>query len=211
MLKLKKISLVALWVYLISVPQGFCLPLNSQEIILESYAAEGEGRTPQAIEKMVRLFNGAPNDYFINFRLGWLFYLDKKYTNSANHYASAARIEPGSVEARLGQTLALLAAGDYGRVVEVSRDLLKLDPKNYLGQQRMIQAYLRLKDYSNAAVQAYNALKSYPSDVVFLEQYGFILNELGRTEDAKKTLGFLFLISPKNVYARSVLGAIKAE
>jgi len=182
------------------------LTLDSHLRIQESYVAESQGKKALAIERMIQIYKGEPNDYFVNLRLGWLFYSNGKYKNAEDHYSRAAGITPTSVEPLLGLSLTLVTEENWTQVLQTCEELLKRDPNNYLGQQRKIQAYLKLNRFSEAAQTASEVLKMYPTDAVFLEQRGYALQQQEKTEEARSVLTFLLAISPKNEYARSILG-----
>jgi tetratricopeptide (TPR) repeat protein len=181
------------------------LTFESQTQLSASYSDEAQGLIHAAVEKMAMVFKAEPGDYLVNLRLGWLFFLEKKYKNSLDHYTRAAYQAPYSVEPLLGLSQTLLAAEEYARALETCKLILKLDPGSYLGHQRTVQAQIKLKQFANAVDTSTQALLTYPTDPVLLEQRGFALRELGRDEEAVKTLTYLLLVSPHNAYARFVV------
>lgn len=189
----------------VCVGSAFALSIESQGHLSASYADESQGLIRAAIEKTVLAYKSEPSDYLVNYRLGWLFYLDRKYKNSIDHYTRAAGVAPLSLEPLLGLSQTLLAAEEYAKAWETCKSILKLDPGNYVARQRSAQAQLKLKLFAEALETTTRALASYPTDAIFLEQKGFALKQLGREEEARATLTLLLLVNPHNVYARAVL------
>jgi len=183
------------------------LTLAENTVVLESYVAEEQRNYSIAIGKLMPLLKTSPNDYFLNLRLGWLFFQSQKYKNAINHYEAAAKVEPASVEPGLGLSAVLMTISDYPEAIAACKEILRRDPLNYMGRQRLIKAYLGQKDFANAAREAEAALKTYPTDAIFLEQRGYALTQSGQTDQARQVLATLLLVNPKNPYARSILGA----
>jgi tetratricopeptide (TPR) repeat protein len=195
-----------LFVFIVSSTQAFALSVEEQTMVLESYSAEKVGNIPSAIEKMVRAFQNNQNDYYINLRLGWLFWLDKKYKNSIDHYGRAQTTLPSSLEPLLGLSLVNSTIGDYTATAKAAEQILARDSKNYYGLQRLVTAHIQLKQLKPALSRAEQGLALYPTDPIFLEQKGFVQKELGNQAGAKETLNYLLLVSPQNGYARTQLG-----
>ena len=186
-------------------PVASALTPESQNLLLSSYTLEAQGIISDAIAKTVAVYKSEPNDYLVNLRLGWLFYLDKKYKNSMEHYVRAAYAAPYSVEPLLGLSQTELTVEDYSKTAETCKLIVKLDPGSYLGHQRLIRALLKLKLFAQAAEVSDQALVTYPTDPIFLEQKGFALKEQGKTEEAYRVLSYLLLVSPSNTYAHSIV------
>jgi len=108
-----------------------------------------------------------PNDYTLNVRLGWLFYLNKKYEDSERSYQTAIQAAPKSVEAKLGYCLVLIADAKYQMAEPVARQIVDVDPSNYYGNIRLAVA-LRLEGKTTEAKEVVDRnLARYPSDSYF--------------------------------------------
>lgn len=187
---------------------AYALTLEEKTIVYDSYALEKAGSLDKSIEKMNLIYQRNPNDYFVNLRLGWLFFIDKKYKNSEDHYERAFKSDAESIEPLLGLSTLYLATAAYDKVVKVSLIVLKKDPANYKVLQSFITSEIRLKNYKYALTYANWALKLYPTDPVFLEQRAYVVQESGMSKELlPETLSLLLLVSPENAYARSQLNS----
>lgn len=192
---------------LLPFEKAFALSTDAKALVYESYAFEEKRDYPKAIEKMVKALGSDEKDYFLNFRLGWLFSLDKKYKNSFTHYEKAASVAPKSLEPLLSLSLLYFNLGDFANAAATAEKVINLDPSNYYGLMRAISSNIKLKKYAQALPHAEEAVKYYPTDAIFLEQKGFLEVSLNKAAEGKETLKQLLLISPKNIYAKSILGA----
>lgn len=183
------------------------LSIEDRTAVNESYVLEAQGKIAQSIEKMVNILNTNPSDYFVNYRLGWLFSLEKKYKNAADHYEKAASLSTESMEPWLALSSLYINLGNFSGAEKASRELLKRDPKHYYGMLRLNLALIRKKDFAPALEGANAALKLFPTDAVFLEQKAYALAQLERKDEAREVIAILILVSPKNEYARTFLSS----
>ena len=181
---------------------GMAISVEEHASVYETYTLEAQGKYGKAIEKMTKILEGKSDDYFINYRLGWLFSLEKKYKNSVDHYKKAGASNPKALEPWLALSLLHLNLLDYKNVMTYAEEVIKRDPESYYGNQRFILAALRMKDYSSALEKVDEILKAYPTDAIFLEQRAFALGESGKYDLAKKAVTDLLLISPSNAYGK---------
>ena len=188
-----------------SSPKAWAMSLEQQTIIYDTYSLENQKEYSKAIEKMIVLFHESSNDYFINLRLGWLFYLNKQYANAILHYNRAALLAPNSIEPLLALSLIHNLVEDYASTIKICNKILAADPKNLQALQRLISAEIRTQNDSDAEKNVAYGVDLYPTDPIFLEQKAFIKNKLGKKEEAKKALTLLLVVNPSNEYARSQL------
>ncbi|MBI2711356.1 MAG: tetratricopeptide repeat protein [Bdellovibrio sp.] len=184
---------------------AWALNMEDRMAIYDSYALEGQGAIAKAIDKVTGALSRNKTDYFLNYRLGWLFYLAKKYKNSVEHYQQAGNIVTTSVEPWLGASLVYVMSGEYGLSVRMCAEALKRDPQNYTCLQRSVFSWIQLKDYHNALEKVNVALKLYPTDAVFLEQKVAVLQASGKPDEAKDIATVLITVSPKNAYAKKLV------
>ena len=189
--------------------QLFAVSSEEYTAIYDSYRLEAQFKYPQAIAKMTEIYAKNSDDYFVNYRLGWLFSLDLKYKNSVDHYKRAATKNPTSLEPWLALSSMMINLGEWQSAISFSEEILKRNPGNYYGNLRYILGHLRLKNYAQALEKVDYILKSYPIDPIFLEQKAFALAESGKTDQAKKVIRELILISPSNIYAKTFMNKTK--
>lgn len=201
MLKLLLLSLIFTQVALAITP-------DQQTVIYESYSLEALGKYGDAIGKMSKVLEQNPEEYFVHYRLGWLFSMDQKYALSSSHYLIAAKLKPASLEPWLALSLLSINLGDWKSAKRESTELLKRNSFNYYGNLRLIVASIQLKEYEIGLEKVNFILSNYPLDSIFLEQKAYILSAQGRKEEAKKVVIDLLLVSPSNAWAKSFMAGI---
>ena len=194
---MKKFFLILLFVNLF----GF----DIQKIYLNSYNYEKMGDYKDAIKVLIPLYQRYPNGYTINLRLGWLFYLDKKYSNSIKHYQKASMVYPYSIESKLGLMRDYLALEDYKKALNEGNIILKSDYYNFYGNYYEAVALKNMKDYKSTLSIANKMLSLYPTSVLFLNLIGEVYYLEGKKELAKKIFKDVLILDPNNVLAKSYL------
>jgi tetratricopeptide (TPR) repeat protein len=184
---------------------SFAFTQEETTLINESYRSEATKDYAQAISKMTKVHEENKSDYFVNFRMGWLFNLVKKYDKTTEYYEQAAKSSPESLEPWLALSILNLNLGNNDKLLNVTEEILKRAPTNYYGLQRGTTACIKLKKFELGLSKVSKALEMYPTDTIFLEQKGYILKQMNKTSESKKVLEFLLLLSPENAYAKSVL------
>ncbi|NPA80043.1 MAG: tetratricopeptide repeat protein [Thermotogae bacterium] len=176
-----------------------------KEAYHKSYTYEAKGRYEDAIKAMMVVYEAYPDAYTPNLRLGWLYYLAKKYANSEYHYKKAIKAAPYSVEAKLGLTLPYMAQGRWKRVEGTTGEILKTDYYNYYANLRLCYALRHQKKYSQAEKVARKMLTLYPTDVSFLNELALALYYQGKKNDALAIFADVLILDPDNATARSFL------
>lgn len=179
------------------------LTLPEKATLYESYAFEARLKYEEAAKKIGNLYETHKDNYFLNMRLGNLYSLAKKASQSVGYFQRAATISPGSLEPWLALAQLHVNTGDYKKAEAVCWELLKRDRENYHGLMHMAMSMIALKKYSDALSKVEDAMKLYPLDPTFLEQKGYLLVKENKMDAARETLGLLLLISPQNAYAKS--------
>ena len=184
-----------------------CLSLFALDIkkaYYDSYNYEKMGDYKDAIKVLIPIFKKYPNGYTLNLRLGWLFYLSKKYQNAIEHYKKASIIAPYSIEAKLGIMRVYLATGDYDNALKVGDVILKTDYYNFYGNYYEITALMAKKEMNTALKLTEKMLSLYPTSVLYLVKLG----EIYYTKDkikAKKIFEDVLILDPNNVIAKEYL------
>ncbi|WP_457624566.1 tetratricopeptide repeat protein [Persephonella sp.] len=170
-----------------------------------SYQYERTGDYENAIKALSFVYNEYPDSYTVNLRLGWLYYLAKKYANSIFHYEKAIKAAPYSVEAKLGYTLPLLAQSKFTDVEKVCYQILNTDYYNYYGNLRLSYVLRAQKKYKIAGEVATKMLTIYPTDVNFLTELALSRYYLGQKEEAYRLFKDILILDPENVTAKEFL------
>lgn len=172
---------------IILVLVSFCLSVSAQQTsdvaFSKSYSFEYETQYAKAIAAITDLHI---DNYQIDLRLGWLYYLSKDYVKSEQHYRKAVALEPSSIEARFGLVLPMSATGNWNNILTVYLEVVKLDPNNSIANYRLTSIYYSRKDYVNATTYVSKVLKLYPFDYDSNLLFGKILMAQGKNPEAKK-------------------------
>ncbi|WP_457640121.1 tetratricopeptide repeat protein [Persephonella sp.] len=170
-----------------------------------SYQYEKTGDYENAVKALSFVYNEYPDSYTVNLRLGWLYYLMKKYANSVFHYEKAIKAAPYSVEAKLGLTLPLLAQQKFSDVEKVCYQILKTDYYSYYGNLRLSYVLRAQKKFKEAKSVDIKMLTLYPTDVNFLLELALSEFYMGNKKDAQKLFKDILILDPENPTAKEYL------
>lgn len=173
-----------------------------KEAYSKSFQYEKIGRYKDAIKALSAVYNEYPDGYTINLRLGWLYYLSKRYANSIFHYEKAIKINPYSIEAKLGYTLPLLAQERFSDVEKVCYQILYTDFYNYYGNLRLSYVLRMQKKYDLAEKVSKKMLYIYPTDINFLTELGIVEYLKGNKKEAIKIFKNILILDPENSTAK---------
>lgn len=200
--KLLKFNLFFTPLFLLSFNLKLNAQLNVASAFSKSYAYEYNSDYTKAITSLTSL---NIENYQINLRLGWLYYLSKDYLKSENHYKKAVSVEPLSIEARFGLVLPLSAQGNWNSVLNVYLEILKLDPNNSIANYRTGSIYYNRKDFTNASSYVLKVIKLYPFDYDSNLLLGKIFKAQNRIVDAKKYFEKALEYNPQSEEANNAL------
>lgn len=175
---------------------------NDEKSFSKSYAFEYNSEYGKAIAALQEI---NPDNYQVNLRLGWLYYLNKDYIRSETHYKKAVSQEPTSIEARFGLVLPMSALSNWNNVLNVYIEILKLDPNNSIANYRTATIYFNRKDYVNSAAYISKVIKMYPFDYDSNLLYGKILLAQNKTAEAKKHFEKALQYNPQSEEASNAL------
>lgn len=194
-----KIKILVLFSLVVS---GMKAQDNAETAFSKSYSFEYDTQYSKAIESLLALKS---ESYEVNFRLGWLEYLNKDYANAEKYYKKAIELEPSSVEARFGEVLPLAALGNMNNVLAIYFDILKLDPNNSIANYRIGYIYYSKKDYTNAFTYVSKVIKSYPFDFDSNLLAGKIMLDQGKKPEAKNYFLKALEYNPQSEDAKNAL------
>ena len=178
---------------------AFSLDVNTT--YLKSYNYEKICACSDAIKVLIPLYKKYPNGYIVNLRLGWLFFLNKKYKNAILHYKKALITKPYSMEANIGLIKSYLASEDYNSAIRIGNMILKTDYYNFYGNYYLILALKLKKNYTEAKKIINKMLALYPTSVIYLEQLAQITAK-SNIKKAKEIYKNILILDPNNILAK---------
>ena len=179
---------------------AFCLGLPAapptdaeiRDTYHKSYRYEKAQNYADAIKALSPVIDAYPTAYTVNLRLGWLNYLTGGF----------------AIEAKLGHTLPLMAQEKWDDAAAVARQVLRIDPSNYLANLRLTYV-LRLQKKFDAAEQILNGmLVLYPTDISLLTEFALIKLAKDNKPEAKRIFNDILTLDPENVTAKAQLSKL---
>jgi tetratricopeptide (TPR) repeat protein len=165
-----------------------------QKAFHASYADEANKNYTAAINDISPYYS--ENNYEINIRLGWLYYLNKNYTVSEQYYHKSVNLRPESVEAKFGyvQPLALLQSWDD--VLEQYLAIIHIAPQNTQANYWAGVIYYNRKQYATAIKYFKIVVDLYPFDYDGNHMLGWALLMSGNKTGAKSYFETALIIKP---------------
>lgn len=167
----------------------------------KSLAYESEKNYEGAIKELLNVYNADKDNYLINLRLGWLYYNVGLNNESLTYYEKASKIQPNSVEAKIGLTLPLSKLEKWDEVKKTYEQILKIDSQNYTANLRLGQYYLLRGNYSEANKYLSVSHNNYPSDYESNLSYGWTQYYIGNKKRAKELFLNTLMLSPNDSLA----------
>lgn len=168
------------------------------ELYQKSYNYENMQKTKEAIRVLSKVYESMPNDYTINYRLGWLFYLNKNYANAMEHLKTCLRVIPASIEALNTMNLVYAARNEWGNIEKQSLAVLKMDYYNQNANYWYSFALKKQKKYDMAIKVANKMLAVFPTSVTFLQERAENLYLSGKEEEGVRVFKSVVLLDPNN-------------
>jgi len=166
------------------------ISLNAQNKKLDAFTKSVEQaanlKYGEAIKTMTDIYQSYSDDYLVNLRLGWLYYVTKDYGNSEKYYNNAIRISSNSSEALLGLTLPLSKEDKWDEIENIYKTILDKDSHNYTANLRLGQIYLNGKNYLNAKSLFEKIQSDSPSDYSANLYLGWTYYYLGNSSKANE-------------------------
>ena len=189
----------------ISLAVGLSFSQNISLSYYKSYNYEKMQNYSDAIKALIPIYKEYPKSYTVNLRLGWLFFLDRKYSNALKHYKMASLTLPSSIEAKLGMARVYYTMQNYEKAIEIANSILKIDFYNYYGNYYNVLALKAKKEYKSALAIANKMLSLYPTDILFLVELGELYSKMGKKDKAKEIFKNILILDPNNITAKEHL------
>ena len=162
-----------------------------------------------AIKEIKNIYTEFNDDYLVNIRLGWLYYLNGKQDESIKYYNEAVRLSDNSIESLHGLTLPYAGKKKWDKVKDIYEQILSIDPVNYTANLRLGQIYLHKQDYLNAKKMFKNVYNNYPGNYFACSLLGWTYYYLGSTSKAKELFTDSLILNPGNTSASKGLELVK--
>lgn len=203
---MKKFAILLLSILFSSIM--ICQTQNDwQKAFYKSYDFEKTGNYSNSINELKKVY--VSNDYFVNLRLGWLYYLAKNYTESLKYYQNAIRLKPNSIEAKFGFVKPLSAMENWDKVKDQYIQILRIDPKNTVASYWLGVIYYNRKLYQEAEKLFLKISELYPLDYDSVIMLAWTKLKMGKSAEAKKYFNHALTLKPNDNAALSGLKSIK--
>jgi tetratricopeptide (TPR) repeat protein len=180
-----------------------------QEAYHSSYRYEKMGNYSDAIKALRLVYNHYKQGYTVNLRLGHLYTQSGLYANALEHYQKAIQTSKSSMTAKLGKMLVYIYQGQYEKSEELGYEILNTDYYNYYGNLRLAYTLRMRKNLELGEKVCLKMLGLYPSDVLFLVEYGIIKFLQCEYVAAMGVFSDVLILDPENVTAKEYTLAIK--
>lgn len=178
-----------------------------QAAFASSYKSEQSGNYVQGVSEIKSVYQA--DNYSINARLGWLFFLAKQYTESVSYYEKAIKLKPYAIEVRFGLIKALDALASWDRVKEQYEAILRIDPMNTTSLYWLGVLLYNRKDFDNAGRNFEKIVNLYPMDYGSIIMLAWTRLYQGKKADAIVLFNQALLLSPGDTSALSGLNQLK--
>ena len=202
----KKILLIAVMMVQVSMAVAQT-DATYQKAFSDSYVNEYTRKYSEAIGNLTRLNDD--NSYEVNLRMGWLYYLNKSYSQSVTHYQKAAAAKPYAIEAKLGLVKPLSVQENWDKVMQQYEEILKIDGQNSTANYWAGVINYNKKKYEQAQKFFEKAVNLYPFDYDATHMLAWTYLNMGRNNDAKVLFNKALLMRPADPSSLSGLSKIK--
>ncbi len=179
---------------------------NTTIAFSESYTNETNQEYQKAIDAMLGVY--VADSYSINFRLGWLYYLNGDLNKSKTYYQNAINLNKNSIEARLGLVYPVYAMQNTNEVIQIYNDILVLDSRNTTANYRLASIYYARKNWIEAEKHLLMVLEYYPFDYDTNLLLGYTYVKMGKLIEAKKVLNTALEYNPSSNEVISLLESL---
>ena len=204
---METLKIIILSISIIVASQGLAQSNARQAAFAKSYEFENKSNYLAAIKEVEKHYTD--NDYFSNIRLGWLYYLNKNYSESIKFYDRAIAIKPYAIEARFGCIKPLSAIESWTKVKTHYQQILKIDPQNTTAKYWLGVIFYNSKDYNSANRLFEKVVNLYPLDYDSVIMLAWTKWRLGKNNDAKVLFNHALTIRPSDASALEGLKLIK--
>jgi len=169
---------------------------------------ENQKKYDLALSEIEKIKNSYSNDYFTNLRLGWLYYNNKRYTESIQYYNRAFGVSGNkSIEALLGLTYPYDALSKTDELLNIYKRILELDNNNYTANLQLGIIYYYKKNYPTAKNYLDRVYANYSSDYSANLYLGWTMLYLKNKSKAKEYFIYALINKSDDSSAKEGLAA----
>jgi tetratricopeptide (TPR) repeat protein len=207
-----KFAFPVLALFLAGLPAAHAAnPAQDPIIFQSSYDQEAMGHNQEALATLDQLSPEKNASYVTFLRKGWLHHRLGKYAAATLAYTKAIALAPKAIEPRLGILLPLLAEKRWSIAQKHARDILKVDPENYLATLRLAFALYSEGKFGESRGLYQKIVDNYPGDLEARAGLGWALLKLGKSKEAATVFKTVLDFSPKNTLAQQGLAALAGK
>lgn len=195
------LAIVSTWQSVAQTPTAW------QSTFYKSYDLEKASNYSGAIAELKKVYRA--DDYFVNIRMGWLYYLAKNNQESLKYYQLAIKLKPNAVEAKFGCVKPLSAMELWDAVKEQYLAILRIDPSNTRASYWLGVIYYNRKDYSKAEKLFQKIVTLYPLDYDSVIMLAWTCFREGRKAEAKTLFNHALTLIPNDKDALNGLKLIQ--
>jgi tetratricopeptide (TPR) repeat protein len=203
----KRMYLMALLLVLSTIQGSAQTPTTWQSTFYKSYDLEKASNYTGAIAELKKVYKA--DDYFVNIRLGWLYYLAKNNQESLKYYQLAIKLKPSAVEAKFGCVKPLSALELWDAVKEQYIAILRIDPSNTRASYWLGVIYYNRKEYPKADKLFEKIVSLYPLDYDSVIMLAWTKFREGRSAEAKILFNHALTLIPNDKDALSGLKLVQ--
>jgi len=177
----------------------------------DSYTFEQAKNYTAAMNAMSPVLTRYENGYTVNFRMGWLSYLNGKYADALRYYKKSLVVYPASIEVLNCVSLVYKAMDDWAKVEEQNYQILKIDYFNTTANYWYAVALKKRKKYEQAENVCRKMLTVFPTSVTFLLELGEILYNMKKKDEALSMFSSVKILDPQNNSAQKFIELISSS
>lgn len=171
----------------------------------QSYLLESKQRYAEALEIIRPFTNNQQMAELARLREGWLLYLEGQYSEAIVSYSHALKLNPKSLDARLGLTLPLMAQNRWQEALQQSQLATHEASGNFTAQMRLLSCEYALKKWDLLTHHAEALTQQFSSESLPWLYLAYAQYYRGDLSAAHQSYQQVLVRDPNNVQAKKGL------
>ncbi len=180
---------------------SFLVKGNEVDRWKQSRHLEYQGEYAKAAAVIEALLNGEENREYSLLRYAWLAYQQRNYNDAIRYYKQALKINPASIDARLGLSLPFIAQSHWKQAETYLRQIIAMSPWNYTAHIRLFVCEEGLRQWELLATHTEAFSRHYPSDATTLVYLARSKQKLGDRVAANVVYQQVLMRLPEHIEA----------